>query len=220
MTTRPRYGNWINALRNKSRVDNNGLSTFDLRPKMNLLTLTYHSTNYYALEIKDGKLLVDCGWPGSLPEFTAVTKRKGLDLREIKYILVTHFHMDHAGLAQELKNLGTKLIVLENQTDSIASMSTQIKKDIPFTPIRLDDNLPLKFSESRDFLASIGLNGEIIPTPGHSPDHVTLILDDGSAFTGDLPPRFILTEEQAELQASWDRIYQHKITRVYPAHGG
>jgi endoribonuclease LACTB2 len=187
---------------------------------MNIVNLGYHSTNYYALGIKTGRLLVDCGWPGSMPEFTAVAKRMGLDLREIKYILVTHFHMDHAGLAQDLKNLGAKLIVMENQTDFIAPMAGQIKKDVPYTPIRLNDNLPLKFSESRDFLANIGLDGEIIPTPGHSPDHVTLLLDDGSAFTGDLPPRFMLTEEQVELHASWDRIYQHKITRLYPAHGG
>ena len=186
---------------------------------MNILTLTYHSTNYYAIEIKTGFLLVDCGWPGSMQEFTVVAKRKGLDLRQIKSILVTHFHMDHAGLAQDLKNLGAKLIVMEGQENFIAPMAAQIKTDVPYISIRLDDNLPLKFSESRVFLANLGLDGEIIPTPGHSPDHVTLILDDGSAFTGDLTPRFMVTEEQLELKASWDKIYQHKITRLYPAHG-
>ncbi len=51
---------------------------------MNLVILTYHSTHYYALEIKDGKLLVDCGWPGTFPEFSAVAKRKGMELCEIK----------------------------------------------------------------------------------------------------------------------------------------
>lgn len=95
---------------------------------MNILTLTHHSTNYYILDIKPGKLIIDCGWPGSLPEFTAVAKRKGLDLREIKYILVTHFHMDHAGLAQDLKNLGAKLIVMEEQEEYIAPMASRIKK--------------------------------------------------------------------------------------------
>jgi glyoxylase-like metal-dependent hydrolase (beta-lactamase superfamily II) len=186
---------------------------------MNILPLTYHSTNYYAIGIQSGFLLVDCGWPGSLHEFTAVAKRKGLGLREIKYILVTHYHMDHAGLAQDLKNLGAKLIVMERQESFIAPMAEQIKKDIPYTPIRLDDNLPLKFSESRAFLAKLGLDGQIIPTPGHSPDHVTLVLDDGTAFTGDLPPQFMVMDEQAELKASWDKIYEHKITRLFPSHG-
>jgi glyoxylase-like metal-dependent hydrolase (beta-lactamase superfamily II) len=188
---------------------------------MNLLTITYHSTNYYALEIKGGKLLVDCGWPGSMTEFTAVAKRKGLDLREIKFIFVTHFHMDHAGLAQELKNLGAKLIVMESQTDFIQPLNEYLKtKNVGHTEIRTSDNLPLTFSESKAFLHGLGLAGEIIPTPGHSPDHATLLLDDGSVFTGDLPPRFLLTEEQTEIKASWDTIDQHRITRLYPSHGG
>lgn len=186
---------------------------------MNIINLGFRFTNYYALEIKSGYFLIDCGWPGMMGDFTAVAKRKGLDLREIKYILVTHFHMDHAGLAQDVKNLGAKLIVMEGQEKFIAPMADQIKKDVPYTPIRLDDNLPLKFSESRAFLAKLGLDGEILPTPGHSNDHVTLILDNGSAFTGDLPPRFMITDDQIELRASWDKIYQHKIMHLYPGHG-
>ncbi|MFZ5858903.1 MAG: MBL fold metallo-hydrolase [Chloroflexota bacterium] len=188
---------------------------------MNILTLSYHSTNYYALETTNGKLLVDCGWPGSLPEFTAVAKRKGLDLRQIKHIFVTHFHMDHAGLAQDLKNLGAKLIVMESQTDYIQPLNEYLRtKDLGHSEIQTNDNLSLKFSESRSFLHGLGLAGEIIPTPGHSPDHATLILDDGSAFTGDLPPRFLVTDEQVELKASWDRIDQHRVTRIFPSHGG
>ncbi len=138
---------------------------------------------------------------------------------QIKYILVTHFHPDHAGLAQELKNLGAKLIVMESQANFVAPLAALIKKDVPSLEIRRDDNLLLNFADSRKFLSSLGMDGEIIPTPGHSGDHVTLILDDGSAFTGDLPPHFLVTEEQTELLASWDRIYQHKITRLYPSHG-
>ena len=79
---------------------------------MNIVNVGYQSTNYYAMQIKDGKLLVDCGWPGTLPQFTAQLKRKDIAPGEIKYLLVTHFHPDHAGLTQELKKLGAKLIRL------------------------------------------------------------------------------------------------------------
>ena len=187
---------------------------------MNIINLGFRSTNYYALEIKPGFLLVDCGWPGMMGEFTAVAKRKGIDLRQIKYILVTHFHMDHAGLVQEMKNLGAKLILMESQVGYPKAMADFLRpKNLGFLEIREDDNLLLKFAESRAFLAKLGLDGEILSTPGHSDDHVTLILDDGSAFTGDLPPRFMVTDDQIEIKASWDRIYKHKITRLYPAHG-
>ena len=209
MEIRQPYGSWTKGLKAEGRV---------VSPK-NLVTLTYHSTQYYALEIKAGKLLVDCGWPGTMAEFSVVAKRKGIDLREVKFILATHYHPDHAGLAQEIKNMGAKLIVMESQVDFVAPLAALIKKDIPYREIRRDNNLLLKFAESRNFLAGLGLDGEIIPTPGHSDDHVTLILDDGSAFTGDLPPRFLVTDDQTELKASWDRIYQHKITRLYPSHG-
>jgi ribonuclease/clavin/mitogillin len=192
-----------------------------LRNPMNILNVGYDSTNYYLLDIKDGKLLVDCGWPGTLPKFLPVLKRKDVALDEIKYLLVTHFHPDHSGLAQELKNLGVSLILLESQVDFTNAMDQLYKsKNLPYLPITPEKNIQLKFADSRDFLTTLGLAGEIIPTPGHSDDSVTLILDEGFAFTGDLSSRFIIPEEDLTSRQSWDRIYQHKITRIFPAHGG
>lgn len=187
---------------------------------MNIVNVGYDSTNYYLLEIKDAKLLIDCGWPGTLPKFIAELKRKGISIKEIKYLLVTHFHPDHAGITQDLKKLGIKLILLESQVSFIPSFGDFFKgKNLPYIEITQSDNLILKFEDGRKFLAGIGLNGEIISTPGHSDDSITLILDEGFAFTGDLPPRFMISEEDHTTRRSWDRIYQHKITRIFPAHG-
>jgi ribonuclease/clavin/mitogillin len=188
---------------------------------MNILNVGYDSTNYYLIEIKAGKLLVDCGWPGTLPKFMAALKRKDVSPKEIKYLLVTHFHPDHSGLAQELKNLGASLILLESQVNYTAAMNGLYEsKQLPYLPILSKKNLLVKFDESRTFLAKLGLSGEIIPTPGHSMDSVTLILDEGYAFTGDLPQLFMVPQEDLASRQSWDRIYQHKITRIYPGHGG
>jgi glyoxylase-like metal-dependent hydrolase (beta-lactamase superfamily II) len=187
---------------------------------MNIVNVGYDSTNYYIVEAKSGKLLVDCGWPGTLPKFMAELKRKGISIKEVKHLLVTHFHPDHAGLAQELKNQGLKLIVLEPQTDFIPPFAEFFRgKNLPYVPITQHDNLPLKLEDSRKFLAGIGLDGEILHTPGHSDDSVTLILDEGYAFTGDLHPSFMNTDD-AITRASWDKIHQHKITRIFPGHGG
>jgi endoribonuclease LACTB2 len=186
---------------------------------VNIVNVGYDSTNYYIVEAKNGKLLVDCGWPGTLPKFNAELKRKGISLKEIKYLLVTHFHPDHAGLAQELKNQGIKLLVLGSQIDFVAPFADFFKgKNLPYVPITQNDNLVLKLEDSRKFLASIGLNGEILYTPGHSDDSVTLILDEGYAFTGDLHPSFMNIDDKAT-RASWDKIYQHKIRRIFPGHG-
>ena len=188
---------------------------------MNIINVGYQSTNYYLLEIKGGKLMVDCGWPGTFTRFAAEFKRKGISPGEVKYILVTHFHPDHAGLVQEFKDLGAKLILMESQVGFVNSFAESFtEKKVHYTEIKVDDNLVLKFKDSRKFLSDLGIAGEIISTPGHSDDSVTLILDDGFAFTGDLHPQEMATEEQrAATQKSWDEIHRHKITRVFPGHG-
>lgn len=113
------------------------------------------------------------------------------------------------------------MILLKSQVDYTGSMDElYISKGLPHLPITPEKNIVLNFAESRAYLASLGLDGEIIPTPGHSDDSVTLIIDDSYAFTGDLPYRFTLPEDDLVSQQSWDRIYKHKITRLFPAHGG
>jgi ribonuclease/clavin/mitogillin len=188
---------------------------------MNILNVGYDSTNYYLLELKQGKLLVDCDWPGTLPKFLSVLKRKDVSPNEIKYLLVTHFHPDHSGLAQDLKNLGASLILMESQVSYTGAMDELYRsKNLPYLPVRPENNILLEFADSRAFLSGLGLPGEILPTPGHSEDSITLVLEDGSAFTGDLPPRFMVQEEDLITRGSWDRIYGHKITRIFPGHGG
>jgi glyoxylase-like metal-dependent hydrolase (beta-lactamase superfamily II) len=187
---------------------------------MNIVNVGYDSTNYYIIEAKSGKLLIDCGWPGTLPKFMGVLKRKGISFKEIKYLLVTHFHPDHAGLAQELKNQGIKLIVLDCQHDFIPPFAEYFKgKNLPYVTITQNDNFVLKVEDSRKFLARIGLTGEVIHTPGHSDDSVTLILDEGYAFTGDLHPSSMNIDD-AKTHESWDKINGHRITRIFPGHGG
>jgi glyoxylase-like metal-dependent hydrolase (beta-lactamase superfamily II) len=186
---------------------------------MNIINVGYDSTNYYIIDSKSGKLLVDCGWPGTLPKFTAELKRKGISLKEIKYLLVTHFHPDHAGLVQELKNQGVLFILLECQVSFIGQLTDLFKtKKYPYVEIKQGDSHILKTEETRKFLASIGLSGQILHTPGHSDDSVTLILDEGFAFTGDLHPSFMNIDDPVT-RASWDKIHRHKIIRIFPGHG-
>jgi endoribonuclease LACTB2 len=187
---------------------------------MNIINVGYQSTNYYAIDFKSGKLLVDCGWPGTLPKFLAELKRKGASLQDVKYLLVTHFHPDHAGMTQELKNLGIKHILVDVQTGLIPQMTDFFKtKNYPYIQITTNDSISLKVEDSRKFLSGLGLQGEIIHSPGHSEDSVTLILDEGFAFTGDLHPVFVLPEADTASRQSWDKINRHKITRIFPGHG-
>lgn len=187
---------------------------------MNLVTLVQHATQYYVIEAQRGKLMFDCGWPGELAPFKAIAKRAGIKLSDIKYVLCSHYHMDHAGLIQDFKDMGAVHILMESQVGAPQVLSKYVLgKGIKMTPITDSGHILLKFSESRAYLASLGIEGEIIATPGHGSDHVTLILDDGSAFTGDLPPRSLVMEDQIDMIEAWDRIHEHNITHIYPSHG-
>ena len=59
-----------------------------------------------------------------------------------------------------------------------------------------------------------------VALPGHSDDSVSLLLDDGSAFTGDLThPAFVGESDAAVVSASWRSLRDRGAVRVYPAHG-
>jgi endoribonuclease LACTB2 len=64
----------------------------------------------------------------------------------------------------------------------------------------------------------LGIKGEIISTTGHGPDHVTLVLDEGIAFTGDLPPENASPEDSGAFK-DWKYMRKMNVTRFYPAHG-
>jgi glyoxylase-like metal-dependent hydrolase (beta-lactamase superfamily II) len=89
-----------------------------------------------------------------------------------------------------------------------------------YVDITLDDNVVISAAESRAVLARIGIAGEIVPTPGHSPDSVSLLLDDGAVFTGDLTPLELLGEaDAATVRASWRALHERGATHIYPGHG-
>lgn len=180
----------------------------------------YRSTNYWVVSAGTSRLLVDLGWPGMMGMMQATLKRLDIPLAEIRYGLATHYHIDHAGHAQELKNAGMKLLVLESQDAAIPLMKKHIKPQDNFLDIALVDNTVITFAESRSFLARLGIDGEILPTPGHSDDSVSLLLDDGSAFTGDLTHPSMIAEENAEVvRASWKLLRDRGAKRVFGGHG-
>ena len=184
--------------------------------RMNIVNVGYKSTNYYVLADAKPRLLIDAGWPGTLPAFRSQCAKMGIPLSDIKNIFVTHYHPDHAGLVQELKQLGSKLIVIDFQVPFIAALSHQVKPQDHFVEIDPNDNLVISLDSSRAFLKSLTIDGEIVATPGHSDDSVTLVLDQGAAFTGDLTPP-LMAEEIAV--ASWGKLRALSVKTIYPGHG-
>ena len=178
------------------------------------------STNYWVVSAGTSCLLFDLGWPGTMGMMRANLRRMGVPLEEIRYGLASHYHIDHAGLAQELKLAGVPLLALDVQIDAIPAMKRWTKPRDHYVDVTIDDNLTISCAESRMLLEGIGISGEIVHTPGHSDDSVSLLLDDGSVFTGDLTPPGYATENTEDVvAASWQRLRDLGARRVYPAHG-
>ena len=188
--------------------------------RVTIVNVGYRSTNYWVVSAGTSRLLVDLGWPGTMGKMRANLRRMGVPLNEIRYGLATHYHIDHAGLAQELKQAGVPLLVLDAQVSAIPVMKRWTKPWDKYVDITMHDNVTISFAESRALLDQIGIPGEIVHTPGHSDDSVSLLLDDGSVFTGDLPhPAFVGEREAAVVTASWRLLRERGASRVYPAHG-
>jgi endoribonuclease LACTB2 len=185
-----------------------------------IVNVGYRSTNYWVVSVGKSRLLVDLGWPGTMGLMQANLRRMGIPLSEMRYALATHYHVDHAGLAEELKNAGVPLLVIDVQLPAIPLLKRSTKPADHFVDITMTGNVVISTEDSRDVLRSIGIEGEIVHTPGHSEDSVSLLLDDGSVFTGDLTPPGLVTEEQASLVTeSWKRLRDRGARHIYPGHG-
>ena len=76
-----------------------------------IVNVGYRSTNFWVVSAGKNRLLVDLGWPGLAGALFANLERMGVPLEEIRYGLATHYHIDHAGAAQDLKLKGVPLLV-------------------------------------------------------------------------------------------------------------
>lgn len=93
-------------------------------------------------------------------------------------------------------------------------------KYLNYEPITTEKAIVISSEESRDFLKSIGINGEIVVTASHSSDSISLILDDGECFVGDLEPIEYLGgyEQNAALKSDWELIMRYTPKVINYAH--
>ena len=124
------------------------------------------------------------------------------------------------GIAQNVIDMGTKLLLIDVQRDYIHSSDIIFRKDknIQFKPINTEP-ITISCEKSREFLNELGIDGEIIYTPRHSEDSISLILDNGSAFVGDLYDlKSAITFNDKKINNSWNKILCHNISKIYYGH--
>jgi glyoxylase-like metal-dependent hydrolase (beta-lactamase superfamily II) len=166
-----------------------------------------------------GLLAFDAGWPDTYRDYKDFLKSYGYKITDIKWLIVSHFHIDHAGLAGLMVEKGVQFFVFKNQLYAIDEMESLIaKKGMPYYKINLSKILIIEITESRSLLKSVGISGQIIQTNGHGEQSITLLLDSGEAFIGDLPPDTMIGEDDNASIANWQILKSKGARIIKPAH--
>ena len=184
--------------------------------------IRYGNTNTFLIRGDKGSILVDTDYAGTLQGFYRTIKSLDIKVKDITYVLATHYHPDHMGIVSELMEQGIKLIIMESQTGSVHYSDEIFARDprLGYKPIDETQALVLAIDESREFLDKIGIQGEIFSTPSHSEDSISVMLDDGTCLVGDLEPMEYLAayEDNKELKSDWDTVLGFSPKRICYAH--
>ena len=186
-----------------------------------IFELHYSKTNTYLIEGSKKTILFDTGWAGSFGEFERELHRNKKSVADIDYILMSHYHPDHCGLAQEIADKGAVILAADVQAAFFHYADAVYEKEgnKSFMPVKDSKVKVISCAESREFLSAVGIDGELLYTPGHSDDSITLILDEGSAFVGDLNPLYELElHKGTQIEDSWNLIFSHNPKTLYYGH--
>lgn len=189
-----------------------------------------------------GVLLVDAGNPGDEPAILAAMRRAGIRPDEVSLILVTHGHPGHYGSADALRDrTGAPVAVhaadagaVRRGVAGLLSSARIVPRLIGFAAGRVSAPRPGGIEpdiviESAADLAVFGIRGRVIPTPGHTPGSVSVLIAGGTAIVGDLlsallpggRPRLpFRTGDPAAARRSLRALLAFGPERVYAAHGG
>lgn len=185
--------------------------------------LKYGNTNTYFIRCAKGSILLDTDYAGTLQMFYKEIKKNGISLKDITYILATHYHPDHMGLVGELVSLGVKFLVMDTQVPNLHFSDDIFSRDktlrfLPYVPEDKAEVIACK--DSRAFLAALGIDGEIVSTPSHSEDSITLVLDSGDCFVGDLEPMEYMEgyEENSALRSDWKKVMSFSPRVIHYGH--
>jgi glyoxylase-like metal-dependent hydrolase (beta-lactamase superfamily II) len=149
----------------------------------------------YVLQGDDGFALIETGPGSTLSTIKQGIASLGLELTNLKAILVTHIHLDHAGAAGQLvSETGATLYVHERgaphlvDPSKLLASAERIYGDLmqplwgTMTPAAPEKVIALKGGERLNIL---GHDIGVLYTPGHASHHVSFLLNGEAMFTGD-----------------------------------
>jgi hydroxyacylglutathione hydrolase len=161
-------------------------------------------TNVFLIRGYTGCVLVDTGNPGKADRILERLAEHGVAPADVRLILITHGHIDHFGSAAELRERTGAPVAIHaldanavrqgiHQPDSLQPTRRLIALLMRISVLRnlaVPDRAPAfepdSVFEGEQCLDEYGLAGRVIPTPGHTPGSVSVLLDSAEAIVGDM----------------------------------
>lgn len=197
--------------------------------------------NAYLLETDDGVLLVDAGWPNKTEAIFRAVQESGHNPADIRHLVLTHGHIDHAGSAAEVRRrTGARAyahaadLELINKGEAYRPGTTVTPGIIPaiayrifikpggttYEPLAVDQTL--QDGETLPMANDI----EVIHSPGHCAGHIVLLLrQEGILIAGDICSNImglsysVLNEDRALARRSILRVAAYPFERAVFGHG-
>jgi len=210
--------------------------------QIEVITIRLGLTSRAYLVRQHGAVLVDTGVPGREGAIVARMKEAGIHPHDLRLIILTHGHADHAGSARALRELSGAPVAVHRDDASMVRSGRQgalvptgtaglvlaavygRKGSAHFPPLEPDILLGDSFA-----LNEYGIRGEVIHTPGHTAGSVSLLLGNGDAIVGDLvfpaiptgrPGLPFFADDLEEVRASIGKVLAFQGGTIYPGHGG
>ena len=144
----------------------------------------------YLLETDDGPALFDCGPSTCVERLKEGLGERGLGLTDLRHLLLSHIHLDHAGAAG----------VLVREHPGLRVHVSEVGAPHLVDPSRLEASARRLYGEAFDTMWGelapvpernvevvgrdvVGL--ECFPSPGHARHHVCYVGRDGTLYAGD-----------------------------------
>jgi len=166
--------------------------------KIHIIDLNFfgntHAVAAFAVETSEGLVLVETGPYSTFPALRKGVEALGYQLEDIKHVLLSHIHLDHAGAAWALAETGAQIYVhpqgirhLEDPSRLMqsAKMIYQDEMDRLWGDMRAIAPERLRAVEHGESIVIGDTIFKAWHTPGHAVHHIAWQLGD-IAFTGDV----------------------------------
>lgn len=178
-------------------------------------------TNCYIMQDEETKEAICIDPGGSIEKIIEMLKILNAKL---KYIYLTHSHMDHIEKAEELKNTyGGEILISRKGAENINNPEINLSS---MSGVELYTSVDSRVDD-KDILHIGKIELEVILTPGHTDDGTSLYCkEEGIVFTGDTLMCMgygrtdFPTGNLRELKKSLKKLFTlPENTFVYPGHG-